>query len=149
MKRLILLLTILCVILSPAADLIAGDKEAEVKALVERGVAMVVKQGKDATLKAIADLKGPFVKGDLYLFAISMNNVSLASGSPVDKPFNGKDISHFNFISAMTKIAKTKGSGWHEYSWPKPGEKSPSPKKTYVMRVPDQDFYIGCGYYLK
>ena len=149
MKKMTMLLAMLGLVLLPLSGLLAADKDAEVKALVERGVATAKEQGKDAALKAIADLKGPFVKGDLYLFAISFNNISLAAGSPVDKPFDGKDVSRFKFVPKMTKIAKTKGSGWVEYSWPKPGKKTPTCKRTFVMRVPGHDFYIGCGYYLK
>ncbi len=51
-------------------------------------------------------------------------------------------------VLQMAEIAKAQGAGWLEYSWPKPREDTPTPKKSYVMRVPGQDFYIGCGYYL-
>jgi len=27
------------------------------------------------------------------------------------------------FLIAITEVAKTKGSGWMDYMWPKPGEK--------------------------
>ncbi len=149
MRKIAILVTILCAALSPCAGLFAGDKDARVKALVEQGVAMVKQQGKDATLKAINDLKGPFVNGELYLFANSLNNIVLAAGSPYNKPLIGKDVSNLKMILRMTEIAKGQGAGWLEYSWPKPREDTPTPKKSYLMRVPGQDFYIGCGYYLK
>jgi len=149
MKKIAILITILGAALSPCAGLFAGDKGAQVKALVEQGVAMVKQQGKDATLRAIDDLKGPFVKGELYLFAISLNNISLAEGSPHNKPLIGKDMSDLKIVLRMTEIAKKQGAGWLEYSWPKPRGVTPTPKKSYIMRVPGQDFYIGCGYYLK
>jgi len=149
MRKIAILVAILGVALSPCAGLFAGDKGAEVKALVEQGVAMVKQQGKDATLRAINDLKGPFVKGELYLFAISLNNISLAEGSPYNKPLIGKDMSNLKIVLKMTEIAKKQGAGWLEYSWPKPRGATPTPKKSYIMRVPGQDFYIGCGYYLK
>ncbi len=154
MKNIVVLLTMLVVVFSPSAALLAGDKKAEdkkaeVKALVEQGVALVQKEGKDAAFKVINDLKGPFVKGDLYLFATSLKNIDLAEGSPNNKALIGKDLSQYQAVVKMTEVAKTKGSGWVEYSWPKPGENVPSPKRSFVMRVPGQDFYIGCGYYLK
>ena len=149
MRKIAILVVILGVALSPAAGLFAGDKDAQVKGLVEQGVAMVKQQGKDTTLKAINDLKGPFVKGELYLFANSLNNIVLASGSPYNKPLIGKDVSNLKMVLQMTEIAKGQGAGWLEYSWPKPREDTPTPKKSYIMRVPGQDFYIGCGYYLK
>ena len=149
MRKIAILVAILGVAISPCAGLFAGDKDAQVKALVEQGVAMVKQQGKDTTLKAINDLKGPFVKGELYLFANSLNNIVLASGSPYNKPLIGKDVSNLKMVLQMTEIAKGQGAGWLEYSWPKPREDTPTPKKSYIMRVPGQDFYIGCGYYLK
>ena len=94
-------------------------------------------------------MKGPFVKGELYLFANSLNNIALASGSPYNKPLIGKDVSNLKMVLQMTEIAKGQGAGWLEYSWPKPREDTPTPKKSYIMRVPGQDFYIGCGYYLE
>ncbi len=75
MRKIAILVAILGVVLSPCAGLIAGDKDAQVKALVEQGVAMVKQQGRNATPKAINDLEGPFVKGELYLFANSLNNI--------------------------------------------------------------------------
>ena len=149
MRKIAILVAILGVAISPCAGLFAGDKDAQVKALVEQGVAMVKQQGKDTTLKAINDLKGPFVEGELYLFANSMKNIVLASGSPYSKPLIGKDVSNLKMVLQMAEIAKKQGAGWLEYSWPKPREDTPTPKKSYVMRVPGQDFYIGCGYYLK
>jgi len=60
MRKIAILVVILGVALSPAAGLFAGDKDAQVKGLVEQGVAMVKQQGEDTTLRAINDLKGPF-----------------------------------------------------------------------------------------
>lgn len=149
MRKIAILVTILGAALSPCDGLFARDQDAQVKALVEQGVAMVKQQGKDDTLRAINDLKGPFVKGELYLFANSLNNISLAVGSPYNKPLIGKDVSNLKIVLRMTEIAKGQGAGWLEYLWPKPREDTPTPKKSYIMRVPGQDFYIGCGYYLK
>ena len=126
MKKIAILVAILGVVLSPCAGLFAGDKDAQVKALVEKGVAMVKQQGKDATLKTINDLKGPFVKGELYLFANTMKNIILAAGSRYDKPLIGKNVSNLKFVLKMTAIAKEQEAGWLEYSWPKPREDTPA-----------------------
>jgi signal transduction histidine kinase len=50
------------------------------------------------------------------------------------------------------ETAKTKGSGWVDYMWPKPGEKNPSKKLSYVKRtkMPDGEMVIvGAGTYVK
>lgn len=55
---------------------------------------------------------------------------------------------HGNYLFfKFAKIALENGAGWTEYWWPKPGEEELSHKRTYVMKVPGKDMYIGCGYY--
>lgn len=125
-----------------------ADQAVAAKALVEGAAAMAKEKGLEKTLKAINDLKGPFVKGKLYIFAMSLDNKRLAAGSPFNKHLLGT-VATNSFNIEMAKIAKGKGQGWVEYSWPKPNEKEPSPKKSYIMRVAGEDAYFGCGYYLK
>jgi cytochrome c len=154
MKIRIISLIILSLVLLAGAGVFARDngtreKEAEVKALVEKGVALVKEKGKEAALKEINKRKSPFVKGDLFLFAVSLNNVSLGGGAESSHLVRGKDLSGYEFVPKMTGIATGKGSGWIEYKWPKPGSETPTSKRTYFMRVPGQDFLIACGYYLK
>lgn len=126
----------------------AADDEADAKAMVEKAVAMVKAKGLEATLKAINDLKGPFVKGNIYVVAMSMDNLRLAAGSPYNKPKLGT-VGKRKHNEEMAKVAKNPGYGWVEYSWPKPNQDKPSPKRGFVMRVPGEDVYFVCGYYLK
>ncbi len=136
------------------AGLAMADKTAEVKALVEEGVIMAVVEGMDAALKAIGDPQGPFIKGDLYLFAGSLDRVTL-SAHPYKPDLVGKDLStfrddHGNFLFfQFLKIALEDGAGWTEYWWPKPGAEELSLKKTYVMKVPGKSMYVGGGFYLE
>ncbi len=148
MKKVLLIVALLALVTVPFAALAEKKRDAEVKAMVERAVAMVKAKGLDATLKAINDLKGPFVKGDLYIFAMSLQNKRLAAGSPYNRRLLGT-VANKEFNRRMAELAKTKGSGWMEYNWPKPKAKEPSPKRSFIMRVPGQDVYFGCGYYLK
>lgn len=135
--------------------LVAADNEADTKALVEKGVAMVKEKGLDATLKAIGDPKGPFVKGDLYLFAGPLDKVTLLAHPYAAKKLVGPDLSKIKdskgnfFFIKFKEVAEKPGSGWVEYMWPKPNAKEPSLKKTYVMKVPGQNAYIAAGYYPK
>jgi cytochrome c len=148
MKK-ILLTTIVALMVSLlSVGLSCADQASDAKALVEKSVAMVKNKGLKATLEAINDLKGPFVKGELYIFAMSLENMRLAAGSPSNKNLLGT-VAKNPFNKTMLDIAKSKGSGWVEYSWPKPGGKEPSPKRSYIMRVPGENAYFGCGYYVK
>ena len=39
------------------------------------------------------------------------------------------------FHDEMIRTAETRGSGWVDYSFPKPGQTQPSKKWTYVKRI--------------
>ncbi len=107
------------------AGLAMADKTADVKALVEEGVIMAVVEGMDAALKAIGDPQGPFIKGDLYLFAGPLDRVTL-SAHPYDPDLVGEDLSalrddHGKFlVFQFLKNALENAAGWNEYWWPKP-----------------------------
>jgi cytochrome c len=136
-----------------AGTVLADDSaEAEVKALVELGVIMAVVEGDEAALAAIADSEGQFIDGDLYLFAGPLSSVTMAAHpySPhlVGADLNATEDNHGNFLFVdFVSTASDAGAGWIEYWWPKPGAEEASRKMTYVMKVPGQDLYIGCGYY--
>ncbi|MFH0825016.1 MAG: cache domain-containing protein [Pseudomonadota bacterium] len=154
MKRLIVLsLALTCAALF--TGFAGADDAADVKALVEKGVAMVKEKGLDGTLKAIGDPKSALVKDDLYLFAGPLDKVTLSAHPFAADKLVGPDLaamkdSKGNQIFVKFKeIAEKPGSGWVEYWWPKPGSKEPSLKKTFIMRVPGQNLYIAAGYHPK
>ena len=154
MRKLLALLMTLILGLA-CAGLATADEAADTKALVENGVAMVKDKGLDATIKAIGDPKGPFVKGDLYLFSGSLDKVTATAHPFAADKLVGPDLTNLKdskgsqFFIKFKEIAEKPGSGWVEYWWPKPGEKEPSLKKTFIMRVPGQNAYIAAGYYPK
>lgn len=132
-----------------------ADDAQDCKALVERAAEMFKRQGKDAALKAIDSNNGSaLIKGDLYVFALSsVDNAMLAH--PYEKTLkrlkmeNIKDSNGKEFFKEFREVAVNKGSGWVEYTWAKPGAKEPSPKRSYILKVPSEDVYIGSGYYVK
>ncbi len=151
MKRLLLLgLTMLMVsgIYCPVG---AGQAE-DSQVLVEQALDMCKNKGRKATLDAINDRNGPFVKGQVYVFAMSLEDVVLAH--PVDhtirrmKLTNLKDNNGVPFIRKLTEVAQLEGEGWVEYLWVKPGTEKPSKKRTYLKRVPNEDVYFAAGYYV-
>ena len=145
-------LTVVMIVLVAGTVMADDSAEAEVKAMVEEGVVMAVVEGEEAVLKAIGDPEGPFVKGDLYLFAGPLNTVAM-SAHPYKPELVGQDLStfrdnHGNFLFfELVKTSLNVGAGWIEYWWPKPDATEASRKKTYVMKVPGKDMYIACGYY--
>ncbi len=129
-----------------------ADDAATAQALVEKGVKTAQVAGIPAALRAIGDPDGPFIVGDFYLFAGPLDKITL-SAHPYRPLLVGPDLSTFknsqmfSFIVEFVKVASEAGSGWVEYRWPKPGAEEPSLKRTYIMRVPGENLYIGCGYY--
>jgi methyl-accepting chemotaxis protein len=73
---------------------------------------------------------------------------------PFSKDLIGKDMSNYadpdgvKLFAEMVKIAKTTGSGFVYYQWIKPGEKSPSPKISYVKGFKEWDMIVGSGVYI-
>lgn len=149
MRKLLMAVLVLCLAWSTVAW---AQTPEEAQALVKQGIAMVKDKGLDATLKAIADPKGPFVKGDLYLWAGYLDHVAMAA-HPYKPDLVNKDLSLFRdikgkqFFNDFSQLAADKGSGWVDYYWPKPGSQEPVLKTSYVERVPGQNYYLGCGIY--
>lgn len=109
------------------------------------------KHGKAETIKAVQSDKN-FIWKDTYVFLTDMTGTNLAH--PVKKVLVGRnligisDVNGFAFMADFIRIAKTPPhEGWSQYMWPKPGEKDPSVKSSYVLKVPDSDFFISAGVY--
>jgi len=135
-----------------AGAVMADDAAATaVKDMVERGVIMAIVEGEEAALAAISDPNGPFIDGDLYLFAGLVSDVIMVAhpySSLVNQDLTDYQDPEGNYLFAnFVAVAADAGAGWSEYWWPKPGEEDPSRKLTYIMKVAGLDLYIGCGYY--
>ena len=134
------------------SGLASAQTQEEAKALVKQAIAMAKEKGVDETVKAIGDPKGPFSKGDLYIWAGSLDKVIMVA-HPYQPQLVGKDLTVFKdikgkqFFNEMVKVAKEQGSGWVDYYWPKPNTKDPVAKTSYVEAVPGQSLYFGCGIY--
>ncbi len=132
------------------------SKEAKgIVALVDKAAALTESKGKTAFLE-FKKKGSEWLKGENYIFIADMNGVilmhpanpELETKSILDlKDANGKA-----FMREFVETAKTKGSGWVEYMWPKPGEKTPSKKLSYIKRAKlptGETVLVGAGIYLK
>jgi signal transduction histidine kinase len=147
-------ITVLILMLTlPLAGPATSDGPQDCETVVKQCVAMFQAQGREAALKAINDPKGTFVKGDLYAFALNMDNKMMAH--PHDKKIlhlsmsNIVDANGERFFGKFKEVAEKQGSGWVEYTWAKPGEEGAKRKKSYIMKVPGEELYVGAGYYPK
>jgi signal transduction histidine kinase len=101
----------------------------------------------------VADPHGKFVWKDSYVFALNSAD-AMTMAHPIKPKLVGKNLLHIKDVNGVmifvefAKIAKSPtGKGWVDYMWPKPGEKKPSPKHTYIEVVPGEDVMMGSGYY--
>jgi len=109
---------------------------------------MINEKGLDAAVAEINKKDGKFVWKDTYVFLMDLDGKML--GHPMKPDLNGK-----NLMGSMDKaekgkekmlfkefvdLAKSKGEGWVDYMWPKPGEEKPSKKISYIYRVRGRNF---------
>jgi cytochrome c len=131
------------------------SKEAKgIVALVDKAAALTESKGKTA-FPEFKKKGSEWLKGETYIFIADMNgtvlmhpaNPELETKSIIDiKDSNGKA-----FMREFIETAK-KGSGWVDYMWPKPGEKTPSKKRSYIKstKMPGGEMVlVGAGTYLK
>ncbi len=76
---------------------------------------------------------------DTYVFVIDENGVELMNAAfpklEGRNVIDYKDAKGNSFVRDFIHVAKTKGSGWVDYPWPKPGDVEKSHKSAYVKKV--------------
>jgi cytochrome c len=115
-----------------------SEKTKQIEALVNKAAALIDSKGK----AAFADFRvkdSEWFHGDTYLFAYDLkSNVLLNPAFPAregTQVTGQKDASGKLFHDAIIQTAETKGSGWVDYMFPKPGQTQPSQKWAYVKAV--------------
>jgi methyl-accepting chemotaxis protein len=111
--------------------------------------ALPLEQAKHEALETLRTLR---YDGQEYFWVNDMQPRMLMH--PTSAKLEGKDVgaiadpNGMHLFSAMVDIAKTQGSGFLSYMWPKPGSDQPVPKISYVKAVPAWGWVIGSGVYL-
>jgi signal transduction histidine kinase len=120
---------------------------------VKNAVGQIEKHGA-AAFPLFHDRTGPFIAKNEYIFVFDMNGVEL-----VLPPFPNlegrnlldmKDTQGKQPIREMLELVQTRGPGWVDYMWPKPGESVSTQKSAYVTKAKmgDQWVLVGSGVYL-
>ena len=128
-------------------------KAKQIEALVNKAAALVESKGKAAAFAEFRKKDSEWFHDDTYLFVYDLkSNVLLNAAFPAregtnttgQKDANGK-LFHHDFIT----MAETKGSGWVDYMFPKPGQTQPSQKWAYVkaVKVDGVPSLIASGFY--
>jgi signal transduction histidine kinase len=121
--------------------------------VVKDAVEEIEKNG-EAAFQRFHDRTGPFIAKDAYIFVYDMNGVDLVNpGFPNLEGRNLldlKDTQGKQVMQEMLKVVQTRGSGWVDYMWPKPGESVATQKSAYVSKAKmgDKWVLVGCGVYL-
>jgi cytochrome c len=115
-----------------------SEKARQIEALVNKAAALIGEHGK-AAFSEFRQKGSEWFHDDTYLFSYDMNaNVLLNPAFPAREGTNvhgQKDAKGKMFHDAIISTAQTKGSGWVDYTFPKPGQTAPSQKWTYVRKV--------------
>lgn len=128
----------------------AGVTKQDVEALVNKACDYVQKNGKEQALKEFMDPNGPFVKGELYIYAYDFNGNVIAHGG--DPTLVGKNLITYKdpdgvmAVADAANLAKTRGSGWLECMFPNPDTRKQQDKLIYVKKV-DDGWFLGSGLY--
>ncbi len=121
--------------------------------MVTDAIGQIEKSGK-AAFQLLHDPTGPFMVKDAYIFVFDMKGIDLVNpGFPNLEGRNLmdlKDSAGKQLVREMFELVQTRGSGWVDYMWPKPGESVSTQKSAYVSnaKMGDQWLLVGCGVYL-
>jgi signal transduction histidine kinase len=121
---------------------------------VTRAVAEIEEKG-EAAFPLLRDPRGPFIAKDSYVFVTDLAAVGLVN--PAFPTLEGRDLldlrdTEGKYVNReMLELIRTRGSGWIEYLWPRPGESVATRKSAFVSRARcgDRTVMVGCGVYLE
>ena len=116
----------------------SSERAKHVEALVNAAATLIDTEG-EAAFADFRKKNSVWYHGDTYLFVYDLKaNVLLNLAFPQREGTNvdgQKDANGKPFHNAMIEVAETKGTGWVDYMFPKPGQTDPSQKWTYVKKV--------------
>ncbi|OPX66039.1 MAG: Cache domain protein [Methanoregulaceae archaeon PtaU1.Bin059] len=124
----------------------------EIKEYVDNAASWAKENGKEAAIAAFHNASGPFVNGDVYVYALDYSGVALAlpfQPGMVGTDFRPlKDAAGKPYTEIEIQLAKG-GGGYVLYRYPYPaGEKQSMLKISYVRPV-DDTYWIGAGIYTR
>ena len=128
--------------------------ETELEYFVKRGAVLIAEKG-EKVFDAFRQKGSEWFYDDRYAFVWDMNGLRYVY--PPDTKREGEQVRDLRDVDdkpigeLIIAIASSKeGKGWMHYRWPKSGERAPSWKSTYVMKVQSpsgKTFIIGSGAY--
>jgi signal transduction histidine kinase len=129
-----------------------SSQSRHIESLVNDAAKLLKKNGR----AAFAELRKPDTKwrsGSTYIFAYDLQlNVLFNPAFPQREgtnPRGERDVNGKAMHEEFLKVVRTAGSGWVDYMFPRPGEKQPSRKWSYVraVAIEGKPAIIGAGFY--
>ncbi len=124
----------------------------QIESLVDKAAARLERDGK-AAFAEFRKRGSEWFGKETYLFAYDINlNVLLNPAFPEREGTNTrgqKDINGKLFHDAFVETVQSRGVGWVDYMFPKPGETEPTRKWSYVraVTIDGMPAIVGAGFY--
>jgi len=120
---------------------------------VSQGAALIAKEGPNAFAK-FKGQESDFIYAGTYIWIHSGDDGKMLM-HPMKPKLEGRNVLPLKdkkgklLFVEFNRVALEKGSGWVDYWWPKPGEKKPSKKVSFVKRAEfgGKIFVVGSGVY--
>jgi signal transduction histidine kinase len=128
---------------------LAEDNPADAVAMVDKGLAYLQKNGKDALVQKINNKSPEFINGSIYLYLRGLDGIVIAH--PINPKLLGKnmldlpDADGKYYRKEIIALAKSKGKGWVDYRYNNPVSKQIENKTTYIFR--SNDVILEAGIY--
>jgi cytochrome c len=129
------------------------EQAGKIEALVTKAAALIESKGEAAAFAEFRKKDSKWWFGNTYLFAYDDHlNVLLNPAFPKREgtnPHGEKDANGKMFHDEFLKTVQTKGAGWVDYIFPKPGQTQPSHKWSYVkgFKADGMTGVIGAGFF--
>ena len=122
------------------------------EALVNNAAALIDSKGK-AAFTEFGKPGSKWRNRDTYVFVADLKGTTLFHGAfPALQGDNRRSVKDSNgklFVVEFENVVQSHGSGWVDYTFPKPGQSKPSQKWSYVKAVIIDGIprYVGTGFY--
>ncbi len=122
----------------------------DARKLLDAASDQIRRQGMTRALASFNDGNGPFVRDDLYVFAVNLANGKFEAHG-MNPKWTGTDASDLHDVEGkplmkeMLELARNKGEGSVDYVWRNPITNAVENKRTFIRR--ENGSLIGVGFY--
>ena len=139
MKKLIAVILVVGLLVGMTSLALAARGTAkEAKTMLDKAVAYLKANGKGKAFPAFDDLKGQFVKEDLYIYVLDLTGTVVSHGANhalIGKNLiDLKDSDGKKFIKAIIDDAKAKGKGTMDYKWTNPDQQEGGATSLFISK---------------